>query len=103
MALVHCTRISHASARILDPSCTTCRFFRTDARGEPAQAYHQAIADLKATGALPEQVERETRSNPSVMWWSKTTVLSSGWSSRGWASFPSRARGGPCEDMRPCT
>jgi len=66
-------------------------------------AYPKAIADLKATGALPEQVERETRSNTSVMWWSKTTVLSSGWSSRGWASFPSRARGGPCEDMRPCT
>src|SRR5947209_513655 len=31
MALVHCTRISHASARKRDPSCTPCRLFRTHA------------------------------------------------------------------------
>src|SRR5947209_19644891 len=31
MDLINCTRISHASARKLDQSCTTCRFFRTDA------------------------------------------------------------------------
>src|SRR5207237_908535 len=30
MDLVHCTRISHASARKRDQSCTPCRFFRTD-------------------------------------------------------------------------
>src|SRR6266699_5595187 len=31
MDLVHCTRISPASAGKRDQSCTTCRFLRTDA------------------------------------------------------------------------
>ena len=33
-------------------------------------AYPKAIAALKAAGTLPEQVERETWSNTSIIWWS---------------------------------
>ena len=69
---------------------------------EKNAAYPKAEASLKAVGMLPASVERETWSNTSRTWWSKTTAFSNGWSSPGWASFPWKRQGEPCKAMKRC-
>src|SRR5260370_33281839 len=54
MALVHCTRISHAWARKLDQSCTKCRFFRIDA----LSSQHR-MDDLAKTNLLADHIFTE--------------------------------------------
>ncbi len=56
----------------LPESLSTPRVINVDKNA----AYPKAIADLKATGMLPECVEREAWSNISITWWSKTTAFS---------------------------
>jgi len=50
----------------------------------------KAMADLKASGVLPESVELTSASSISTTSSNKTIASSSGWSSQGWVSFPSR-------------
>src|SRR5260221_2453075 len=47
----------------------------------------------KLPGRFPSKLNSD-RSNTLLIWWSKTTVLSSGWSSLGWASFLLKRQGG---------
>jgi transposase, IS6 family len=62
-------------------------------------AYPKAMAALKAAGILPESVElRQVKYLNNLV--EQTTVLSSGWSSQQWASFPSRLHGERCKATR---
>ncbi len=54
--------------------------------------YPKAIAALKAAGILPEAVElRQVKYLNNLV--EQDHLLSSDWSSQGWASFPSRWHG----------
>ncbi len=63
-------------------------------------AYPKAMADLKASGALPESVELTSASSILTTWSNKIIASSNGSSNQDWASFRLRRQGEPCKATR---